>query len=83
MARSRDLLGEMRANPSGNWRIEDVCTLARHFGIDCLPPKRGDHFKIAHPSQHEILTIPARRPIKQVYIRKLVRFIEDVIEKQG
>ncbi len=29
-------------------------------------------------SQREILTVPFRRPIKPVYIRKLVRFIDAV-----
>lgn len=35
----------------------------------------GSHYKVGHPSQAEIVTIPARRPIKPVYIRKLVAFI--------
>jgi hypothetical protein len=33
---------------------------------------------MSHPSQRDILTIPARRPVKAVYIRKLVRFIDAV-----
>ena len=31
-------------------------------------------------TQRDILTIPARRPVKPVYIRKLVRFIDAVRE---
>jgi hypothetical protein len=31
---------------------------------------------VRHPSAREILTIPAHRPIKPVYIRKLVRYID-------
>lgn len=37
---------------------------------------RGRNVK--HPSAVEILTIPARRPIKPVYIRKLVRYIDEM-----
>jgi hypothetical protein len=35
---------------------------------------------VKHPSQDEILNIPAHRPIKPVYVTDLVRFIERVIE---
>ena len=40
------------------------------------PGKGTSHCHAKHPSAREILTIPARRPIKPVYIRKLVRYIE-------
>jgi hypothetical protein len=34
------------------------------------------HCHAKHKAAREILTIPAGRPIKPVYIRKLVRYIE-------
>jgi hypothetical protein len=34
---------------------------------------------VSHPSQRDILTIPARRPIKPIYIRRLVEFLDRVI----
>ena len=52
----------MRANPQSDWRIEDG----------------SSHYKISHPRMREILTIPSKRPIKAVYIRKLVKFIDEV-----
>jgi len=33
---------------------------------------------VKHESQAEVLTVPARRPIKPVYILELVRFIDAV-----
>jgi hypothetical protein len=69
----------MSANPRADWRIEDVASICAAFGIACDAPRRGDHYKVMHPSQVEILTIPAHRPIKPVYIKKLVSFIEAVI----
>ncbi|MGE0716484.1 MAG: type II toxin-antitoxin system HicA family toxin [Alphaproteobacteria bacterium] len=71
----------MRANPSDDWRIEDVSAVCNANGIACVAPRRGDHFKVSHPSQAEILTIPAHRPIRPVYIRKLIAFIERVWEQ--
>ena len=71
------LLDRMRANPR-DWRIEEVGSVCGALGIECSPPGRGSHYKIGHASVTSILTIPARRPIKRVYIRDLVRFIDQL-----
>jgi hypothetical protein len=74
-----DLLDRMRRNPAGDWTIKDVETLCRAHGVNCSPPTGGgSHYKVSHLSQRQILTIPFRKPIKPVYIRKLVRFIDIV-----
>lgn len=62
----------MRSNPR-DWRIADVVAVCDAFGLTCTAPRKGSHYKIRHASQAEILTIPARRPIKPVYIADLVR----------
>jgi hypothetical protein len=46
-----------------------------------MPPRGGgSHWKVSDPSQRDILTIPQRRPVKPVYIRRLVRFVQAVME---
>jgi predicted RNA binding protein YcfA (HicA-like mRNA interferase family) len=77
MAAAEKLLDRMRANPR-DWRIEDVTAVCNGFGIACTAPRKGSHYKVKHESMAEILTIPAHRPIKQVYVRELVRFIDTV-----
>lgn len=68
----------MRDNPAADWRIRDVERACAEANAWCSPPKGGgSHFKIKHPRQRAILTIPARRPIKPVYIRKLVAYLSD------
>lgn len=79
MGQGDKLLERMRANRR-DWRIEDIVRLCNAFGVACTAPKKGSHYKMKHPSQEEILTIPAHRPIKPVYVADLVRFIERVIE---
>ena len=74
-ARGRKLLERMRHNPR-DWRIGDIAAVCEAFGLTCTPPSKGSHYKVKHPSQSEVLTIPARRPIKPVYITDLVRFID-------
>jgi hypothetical protein len=69
----------MRANPSGDWRIADVETICREYDIRCYPPRGGgSHYGIGHPGMSYKLTIPSKRPIKPVYIRALVAFIDAV-----
>jgi hypothetical protein len=73
------LLERMRANPH-DWRIADIVAMCRSYGVDCAPPRSGSHYKIKHVGMAAILTIPAHRPIKPVYIRELVRFIDAIRE---
>jgi predicted RNA binding protein YcfA (HicA-like mRNA interferase family) len=70
---------QMRQNPAADWAMRDVQRVCREHGLICTAPTGGgSHFKVSHPKSRDILTIPARRPIKTVYIRKLIRMIEEV-----
>jgi predicted RNA binding protein YcfA (HicA-like mRNA interferase family) len=70
-------LEAMRSNPQGNWRMDDIEALCTEHGIRCAAPRGGgSHYRISHPDLEEKLTVPFKRPIKPVYIRKLVAFID-------
>ena len=72
-------LQAMRRNAGGDWTIADVEALCREYGLNCLANRAGgSHYKISHPSQREILTVPFKRPIKAIYIRRLVAFVDAV-----
>lgn len=77
MAVADTLLERMRANPR-DWRIDDVVRACEAAGVACTAPRGGSHYKVKHPAMTQILTIPAHRPIKPVYIRDLVRFLDTV-----
>jgi hypothetical protein len=77
LTQAEKLLTAMRANPRG-WKIGDVERVCRQAGLICSPPSSGSHYKISHPAVAEILTVPFKRPIKPVYIRALVRMIDEV-----
>lgn len=78
MARG-DTLARMRNNPQGDWTLTDVEAVCRQAGLRCAPPTGGgSHWKVSHPALRDILTIPARRPIKPVYVRRLVRMVEEL-----
>lgn len=79
-----DTLDRMRRNPAADWTISDVQAVCAQHGVRCAPPSGGgSHYKVSHPSQQAILTVPRTRPVKAVYIRKLVKFIEAVIGDAG
>ena len=79
MAKGNKRLEAMRRNPAGDWRIADVELVCRAFGVVCEPPTGGgSHYTVSHLNMAAILTAPARRPIKPVYIRKLVSYIDEV-----
>ncbi|MBE7210055.1 MAG: type II toxin-antitoxin system HicA family toxin [Gluconacetobacter diazotrophicus] len=70
-------LKRMHQNPAADRTMHDVEAVCRQHDGQCeLPSGGGSHWEVSTPGEVEILTVPAHRPIKPVYIRKLVRFIE-------
>jgi predicted RNA binding protein YcfA (HicA-like mRNA interferase family) len=66
----------MKANPQ-DWRIEALKSVANAFGLAWRQPG-GSHVVFRH-SRGTMLSVPARRPIKPIYVRKFVRLVEEGI----
>lgn len=81
MSPKQPLLEQMRGNPKGNWGINDVQTLCTHHDVELMAPTKGSHYKAKSPLLHGHPTIPARRPIKPVYIKLLVSMIDAHVEQ--
>ncbi len=82
MGQGEKRLEQMRSNPKGGWGIDDVQVVCDAAGVTLRPPNGGSHYKVTHESQREILTVPCDRPIKSVYIRRLVAYIDAVRDKE-
>jgi hypothetical protein len=66
----------MRDGQSG-WRIEEVISVAEANRIAWRRPGRGgSHVIFSAPGVCEVVSIPDKRPIKSVYIRKFVALID-------
>lgn len=78
MSQAQKRFDAMVNNPRGNYRIEDVATVARLFGITCEKPSGGSHYNLKHPGIDGILTVPFRKPIKTIYIVLLLEMIEAI-----
>jgi hypothetical protein len=68
-------LARMRANPRA-WRIEDLKTVARRHGVSWWQPGTS-HVTFRAPDAGKV-TVPARKPIKPVYVRQFVALIDSL-----
>lgn len=66
----------IRRNPRGDWKIGDLETIAARYHIDMRNPS-GNHV-IFLPQNGPILSVPARRPIKPIYVRLFIEMIDRV-----
>ena len=76
MPRGYKTLEAMRRNPQ-DWRIASLESLAAAFGVN-VRKSGGSHVVFEHPNLAEALSVPARRPIKPIYVQRFVRFIDSV-----
>lgn len=77
-----DKLGAMKRDPRGGWTIVDVTSLCQGLGIKIvLPRPEASHCVLMHDKVDGLLTLPAHRPIKPLYIRLLVQLAESVLDR--
>ena len=76
MVRATKTLAQMKANPL-DWRIESLKSVADAHGLVHRQPG-GGHVIFRHPNG-AMLSVPAHRPVKPIYVRKFVRLIEEGI----
>jgi hypothetical protein len=75
MAARDKLLEAMRRNPRADWRIDDFKSLAKQHGIEWRAPG-GSH--VIFVSSLGVVSVPARRPVKPVYVKQFVEMIDRV-----
>lgn len=72
------LLKQMKNNPRGDWKIGTLKSIADHYGIDYAD--NGTSYLVFRSPDGAHLTVPEHRPIKPVYIRLFIEFIETIIK---
>lgn len=75
------LLEAMRNNPR-DWRIGQLRTVAGKFAVVCRC-EGGSHHVFSHPDVAGIVSVPAHRPIKPIYVRQFVELIDKAKESQA
>ena len=74
VTRAGKILDKMKANPR-DWRIGSLKSVAEAHNVAFRQPG-GSHVIFRHPNG-AMLSVPAHRPIKPVYVKKFVCLIED------
>lgn len=74
MTRAERLLDAMRSNPKADWTPGNVKAVVRAYGLTFR--QRGTSHAVVTNASGRHLTIPMHKPIKPLYIRRLVELIE-------
>jgi len=75
MSQADKNLEKMRVNPT-NWRLEELQAIARRFNIE-WQHDGGSHCVFVNASG-KTLPVPARKPIKTIYIKKFLLLLEEL-----
>ena len=74
MSAADKILAQMKNNPQGDWKIGTLKAIAKRHEIIWRQP--GTSHVTFRRTDGEKLTIPAHRPIKSIYIKLFIRFVE-------
>ena len=66
----------MIANPKGDWTIANIETMCKQVGLEFRKPTTGSHYKVFSRLLDTVYTIPAHKPVKTVYVRKITALAE-------
>lgn len=79
MGKFEKLLEKMRRNPRDDWKMENLLSIAKRLQIE-VRNSDGSHHTFSYPGVEEDVTVPYKRPIKPVYIKKFLALIDAVKE---
>jgi hypothetical protein len=71
----------MRRNPRADWRIEQLKAIADRYGISYRQPGTS-HVTFRSP-RGDKLTVPTRRPIKPIYVRRFLALLDTLETANG
>jgi hypothetical protein len=80
MGTTDKMIAKMRRNPR-DWRIESLISVAKHYGLTVRNPN-GSHVVFSFHAVPGEASVPARRPIKPVYIEQFLALLDAVLAKE-
>ena len=76
MSKAAKLLQKMKSNPRADWTPANIRTLCKAYNLALR--QWGTSHAVLTNDRGEHLTVPMRKPIKPLYIKRLVKLIEAV-----
>ena len=77
MGKIEKILQKMKTNPKKDWQIANLESIAGYYGID-IRKSGGSHVVFGHNESKIVVTVPAHKPIKPVYIKQFIILVESV-----
>lgn len=75
MTKLDKLYAQIVNNPK-NVKFENLDKLLKKYGFDCRQPKKGSsHYNYYHHDLPELITIPYAKPIKAIYVKRVIAAI--------
>jgi predicted RNA binding protein YcfA (HicA-like mRNA interferase family) len=74
MSNAEKILQQMKSNPKDDWTPNKIKIICKAFNITLR--QRGTSHAVLTNMRGEHLTVPMHKPIKPLYIRRLVELIE-------
>jgi len=78
MVTAAKVLARMRDNPR-DWRIDDLENVARRLGFS-IRKAPGSHVTFSAAGCQTVVTVPAHKPVKPVYVRMFLRLADEAEE---
>ncbi len=79
MSKARKTLQKMKCNPK-DWRIKNLETIAGYYGLN-IRKSSGSHVVFGHSDSDIVVTVPAHKPIKPIYIKQFVVLVESITKE--
>ena len=76
MSKIKKLIQKMHDNPR-DWKLDTLESIAIRFGIK-VRKSGGSHVVFMHEYSSMVITVPAKRPIKPIYIQQFLALINDI-----
>ncbi|MCD6387801.1 MAG: type II toxin-antitoxin system HicA family toxin [Desulfobulbaceae bacterium] len=78
MSKIEKIIRKMTENPR-DWRIGNLENIAEHYQLN-IRKSGGSHVGFGHKNSNIVVTVPAHKPIKPVYIKQFLILVEAVIK---
>lgn len=76
MSKIDKVIQKLRDNPK-DWKLESLQVIAKRFDIQ-VRKSGGSHAVFMHKDLHIVVTIPAKRLVKAVYIYQFLALLDDL-----
>jgi len=76
VSKTEKIIEKMRGNPR-DWRMNSLEVVAKNMGMK-IRKSGGSHAVFLHAESNLAVTVPAKRPIKPIYITQFLALVDDI-----